>query len=211
MRQCQYESRRAELTTNLLRLYASASPDDVRLGMRWYPRARRIVASWSAYYGHSPDTVACVIAACSPQCDWRENLRASHAILAGRNDNTRALPSCLRKAERILRDRASDTLPYFPHGPKVMSFASNLQGYTDTVTVDTHAAQAALHDPTATIRLRWRQYGVLADCYRDAALHTDIVPCDFQAVIWHVWKRLFPSGHKRALLRSRKVLGDSNV
>lgn len=204
MRLCQYEPRRSELTANLLRLYAAATPRDIAQGMAWYPRACGIVHAWSDAYSVPRETVACIIAACSPQCDWRENLRAAHSVIRGRNDATRALPSCLRKAEAILRDRASDTLPYFPHGPKVLSFAANLQGATDVVTVDTHAAQAALLNPIAIPRLRWIPYGIFADCYREAAAHVGIAPCDFQATIWHTWRRIFPAPHKRYLLRQRK-------
>lgn len=207
MRLIDLRANRATYIANVLALYRSCSEQDRVLGLTWYTNAIGCVLTLANRYDVPSETVACVIAACSPQCYWDENLRAAECVLVGRNDNTRALPSCLRKAEAILRDRATDTVPYFPHGPKVCSFASNLQGYTDTVTVDTHAAQAALHNPTASIRLCWTHYAVFADCYRNAAMHVGIVPCDFQAIVWHTWKRLFPATHKRALLRHSKNRG----
>jgi hypothetical protein len=206
---CQFFARRAELTTNLLALYATRTASDVERGCAWYLAARTIVRSWSTHYGYSANTVACVIAALSPQCDWPRNLIIADDMLAQRAPSVGgALPANITKARR-LRDTDSDSGPVgprmlreFPQGPKVYHFAANLAGNTDVVTIDAHCLQAALADPTATTKLRWTPYCVFAECYAHAAQESGLLPCDFQSVIWHIWKRQYPRILKRELRRT---------
>lgn len=206
---CQFTRRMPELTRNLLRLYRKRSTADTALGLAWYPNAHRIVLDWSDTYGYSIATVACVIAAISPQIDWERNLIAADDVLAGRAVSVGGpLRSNIAKARRIADDRAGQTLPYFPYGPKVASFACNLAGDSSIVTVDGHAMQAALNDVQANYRLPWKPYAIFAECYRNAAYRVGIAPADFQAIIWHAWKRLYPRSVKLTLRRQWHVIGE---
>jgi hypothetical protein len=90
----------------------------------------------------------------------------------------------------------------------VNAFARNLQGDGSAVTVDTHATQAALNDVTVTIGLTAARYAVFADAYRAAAMHAGLRPCDFQAVVWHIWKRKYPRGLKNKLRQQWHVVGE---
>jgi len=83
-------------------------------------------------------------------------------------------------------------LEAFPGGPKVNNFAHNLAGDLSYVTVDTHAVQAALNDPLITLGLPWTPYRIFAECYAVAARKVDRQPAEFQAIVWYVWKRLYP-------------------
>jgi hypothetical protein len=110
------------------------------------------------------------------------------------------------KAERIrdtdcVTDIWSTMREMFPCGPEVCNFALNLVGNDYAVTVDGHAAQAALDNPLSTITLKWIPYNVFADCYRAAAAREDLVPATFQAIVWHAWKRLHPTAVKRQIRR----------
>ena len=66
---------------NLLKLYSARIEQDDSLGRAWYPNAHRIVRDWSDTYSQSIATVACVIAAISPQIDWERNLIVADDVL----------------------------------------------------------------------------------------------------------------------------------
>lgn len=198
---CQYEAQRTQIVRNLLKVYRKASAIDLEQGIDWYPTAQGIVCEWASHYRYSVDTVACVTAALSPQLEWTRNLVIADDVLAGRNPSIGGvLHSNLRKAE-VLRDTdyraesqtiAIRMIKAFPGGPKVNSFAHNLAGDSLVVTVDTHAAQAGLNDPLANVRLPWTPYRIFAECYAVAARKVDRQPAEFQAIVWHTWKRLYP-------------------
>jgi hypothetical protein len=198
---CQFDHRKSELVANLLRIYAGRTASDHTQGLAWYPKARHIVWEWSATYGYSVRTVASVTAALSPQTAWDRNLLQAEDVLAGRSTSIGGIQANVHKAQRIRDDRAESTLPYFPHGPKVHCFSENLAGNDTCVTVDTHALQAALCDPQATITLRWRPYLVFGECYTTAAREVGLLPSVFQAIVWHVWKRQYPRIVKYELRR----------
>ncbi|MGH8596893.1 MAG: DUF7178 family protein [Gammaproteobacteria bacterium] len=210
MPRCQFDGRRAELTRNLLTVYSQAINADITAGLTWYPSAVSGVHAWASVFALPPATVACVIAAISPQCNWADNLRIALALLQGRlvGNGGGALMTNIGKAERVLTDRATDLAPYFKSGPKVTSFARNLQGIGTAVTVDTHAAQAALGDVRSTVSLKQTPYDIFADCYRDAALQTNLRPCDFQAIVWHIWKRQYPRTRKIGMRRQWDAIGE---
>jgi hypothetical protein len=95
-------------------------------------------------------------------------------------------------------------LPYFPGGPKVCSFALNLAGNDTAVTVDTHASQAALGSTLRTYGLSWQPYMCFASAYEIAANRVSRPAAEFQAIIWHTWKRIHPPESKRADIRKSK-------
>lgn len=198
---CQFDAKRKAIIRNLLKAYAQADPTEVKQGIEWYPAAQAIVREWASHYRYSVDTVACVVAALSPQLEWSRNLIIADDVLAGRVPSVGGvLHSNLRKAERLRElDYQTDAktigvrmLDAFKGGPKVNNFASNLAGDMTAVTVDTHAAQAGLNDPLANIRLPWTPYRVFAECYAHAAGDVGRLPAEFQAIVWHVWKHLYP-------------------
>jgi hypothetical protein len=202
------------MTENLVRLYYQSSVNAQTLGASWYPKARSIVAEWSANYVVSRDTVACVIAAISPQCEWERNLIIADDVLAERGQSIGgALHVNVGKARR-LRDIAgalgdSSTLSIaermaasFPSGPKVYCFAQNLAGDDSLVTVDTHATQAALNDVRSRVTLNWNRYRLVALAYAQAANQCRVLPTTFQAVTWHAWKERYPRMVKNQLRRN---------
>jgi hypothetical protein len=198
---CQYEGQRSAIVRNLLKVFRQATTEDMAAGVRWYPDANGIIREWAGHYRYSVDTTACVVAALSPQLEWTRNLVIADDVLANRVPSIGGvLHSNLRKAERLREEdwktsRASigaRMLEVFPGGPKVNSFANNLAGDLSYVTVDTHAAQAGLNDPLANVRLAWTPYKIFAACYAEAASKVDRTPAEFQAIVWCVWKRLYP-------------------
>jgi len=198
-----------EMCRNLHKLYRERTESDDTLGRTWYPKAHRIVLDWSDTYGYSIATVACVIAAISPQIDWQRNLIAADDVLANRPLSIGGpLNRNVATARRIARDRAGQITPYMPYGPKVASFACNLAGDWSVVTVDGHAAQAAMHDVQFSRGLPWKPYAVFAQVYRDVADKLSVESATFQAIIWHAWKRLHPRTSKMQARRQWHVVGE---
>lgn len=204
---CQFDRRIPELANTLTKLYGDATTADIALGEQWYPKARVVVTEWSEHYSTPIATVACVIAALSPQNEWSRNLIQADDILAGRPVSIGGIRANIDKAYRIYRDSAESTLAYFPQGPKVASFALNLAGNDTAVTVDTHAMQAAVGDVTANYRLPWQPYMAFASAYEIAANRVSRPAATFQAIIWHTWKRLHPPATKRAARQQWHVIG----
>jgi hypothetical protein len=191
-----------EMTRNVLEVYRQATEQEHADGLSWYPRAHQIMIEWAEHYGYSIATAACVTAALSPQLQWERNLILADDVLAGRAASIGGvLRSNWGKAERVRDERIGSLLEVFPGGPKVNSFAANLAGDYSIVTVDAHAAQAALADVLFVKGLPWAPYACIAAAYRAAAKHAGIEPAHLQAVTWLVWKRLHPAAKKREVRR----------
>lgn len=207
-----YADQRATLTRGILQVLSRATDSDIRAGLDWYPRACSGVESWSRTLGIPRATVACCIAALSPQCRWNANLKAALALLTGADipRDGGVLNTNITKARRVLAGNLDTLDGVFKAGPKVKAFSLNLQGYADAVTVDVHAAQAAtgiVENHNVAIRLTPPVYEVFADCYRAAASLAGMRPCDTQAVVWTVWKHEHPPEHKRLLIRHWDAVG----
>jgi len=191
---------------NLRKLFASASDADKREGMAWYPNAESGARVWAERADIDARTVASVIAAISPQCDWTSNLRIAFEVIAGQALVTGgALRANVDKARAIMRDRATSPDGYFKSAPKVSAFAQNLMGNGARVTVDSHAVQACLNNPLWRKSLHAQAYNVFADVYADVAREVNLRPCDFQAVIWCAWKRRHTTADKQRMLRERRT------
>ena len=213
---CQFHAHIPELADNLTRLFSRATSADINDGEAWYPNARRIVREWATAYAYHDATVSCVIAAISPQIDWPRNLIIADDVLAGRPPS---IGGCIRlnitKAQRLRDDTTMLTcsvgvrmMTVFPYGPKVTSFAMNLDGDETAVTVDGHAMQAALNDVKADYRLGWKPYMCFASAYELAAKRAGVSTPTFQAIIWHTWKRLYPRMRKHQLRKRWEAIGE---
>jgi hypothetical protein len=200
-----YHGKEETMSHRLIQLFTRADAEDIAQGERWYPDAQRIVSEWSEHFGHRESTVACIIAAISPQCEWTRNLIIAHDVLLRRPQSVGgAVHRFVDIARRIERDEASSLTMYFKGGPKVKSFAENLMGNMDVVTVDTHATQAALGDASRTIPLTPARYQPFSAAYVIAAHACNRTPAEFQAIVWHTWKRLYTPETKRRLIAERK-------
>lgn len=192
---------------NLLKVYRTATPSALANGRAWYPEAQAIVRELADTYGYTHATVACVVAALSPQCSWERNLLIADDVLAGRAVSVGgALHSNIRKARALLDARGElDTLArLYPQGYKVNAFAANLLGLDDVVTVDSHGTQAAFNNPTLNLGLKRAAYSVVARTFSRAARSVGESPSTFQAIVWCAWKERYPRAEKNRIYRRRK-------
>jgi hypothetical protein len=195
------------MVRNIRAVYAHATIAERTKGAAWYPTAEHGCKVWSAKYHVDARTVAAVIAALSPQCEWMQNLRAALNIVSGEfiplTGPSRPLERNRRKAVAIYLEGALSPDDYFKDGWKVKAFARNLSGDTSVVTVDTHALQSALGDPTIRHQGigRAKPYAAVAAAYIAAAAAEGIEPSTIQAITWLTWKRMYSPGTKRTMLK----------
>ena len=204
-------AQRSTFVQNLCTLYRSASPAAKVTGLDWYQHARTIMHEWADTYSLPLSAVCCVTAALSPQISWERNLIIADDVLAGRPPSIGALRKNVEKAENLYRESGNVAilgphyamLSIFPTGRKVQSFACNLFGPSEAITVDTHGFQAAFNDPALDKTFHPSAYDIVAGCYRAAAWELDrsLEPCQIQAVIWCAWKERYPVLSKRQLRR----------
>jgi hypothetical protein len=164
----------------LRRRVESATLSDIMHANVWYGNARtlaeRMVNINPAY---TVEIAATIIAAFSPRVRWETNVRKALAFTAGMR--VRGLRDHTRKAH--LAERIGfDAIP-FRTAPKTHSFARNIAGDMDAVTVDIwmcRAAEIGRDSPTI------RQYRAIADAVRTLAAEYNMTPATMQALIWIV-------------------------
>lgn len=172
------------LVRRIIATYGRATPTDVERGLGWYSDAGEDAETLGRLAGRDAEMGAAVLAHLSPRTPWARNVAGAYALVA----DGRA-PGCLRRnvaraREAIDADRPLDTL----NGPKTASFARNILGDTEAVTIDVWAARVALGDAADDDKIldRVGVYGAVAHAYRLAARRLGVEPSTAQAVTWVV-------------------------
>jgi hypothetical protein len=183
----------------ILKVYRSATSDEIEFGMKWYAIAKRDATKIAKEFGISINTTVGVIAALSPNLGWNLNVRAARdligAFTSGRNIDdviVSAYPANKRKAwdmleQKIVRKKA---LMSKLNGRKTTAFFANIIGL-DVVTVDGHAKN--IHDGLRRVlknnNVGVKEYGIIADAYYKAADTVGIKGYQMQAITWVAWRR----------------------
>ena len=183
----------------ILKVYRSATSDEIEFGMKWYAIAKRDATKIAKEFGISINTTVGVIAALSPNLGWNLNVRSARdligAFTSGRNIDdviVSAYPANKRKAwemleQKIVRKKA---LMAKLNGRKTTAFFANIVGL-DVVTVDGHAKN--IHDGLRRVlknnNVGVKEYGIIADAYYKAADKVGIKGYQMQAITWVAWRR----------------------
>lgn len=161
-----------------------ATPADIAAGRDWYREARAIAQRGADAYGTTLDHAAVALAHLSPQCSWELNVRAFERLMCG--DGKRE-PGVLGAAYERARTSLSAPDPWQTFGHranKTRSFARNIYGDPEAVTVDTHVARVVGIRPEAAFG-RPRVYADVVDSYRDVAQRDGrFTPAELQAITW---------------------------
>lgn len=197
-------SRRIE--TNLLRNFALATPADYATGLHWYQTAYNTAVDIAAQYSLDVWKSAGVVAALSPGLEWGRNvLQAEELIRAWVAGNTLPIVGVygrknVEKARRMLAGEwPLEVMP--ATSPKTRAFFYNIlwpEGDA-LVTVDRHAkaiaynlaserAGSASKDAESAVKGEG-EYAYLSWHYRTIAARFQLVPSQFQAILWTNWKR----------------------
>lgn len=174
---------------NILRWYDMSSSTDRSHGRGWYQYARQECQAVAEYHDADHQRVVWATAALSPQLRWETNIKAVNMVLSGTIKVPGAYPANVEKALHILND--PDDWQRWLSGPKVSSFARNIWGDPDAVTVDTWAWRIwAGADLRAQPKGLNKLYGTIADDYRAAAAEIGLEARQLQAITWVTIRRV---------------------
>ena len=125
-----------------------------------------------------------IVAALSPRCRWKDNIRLAASFIAQGNGKALAVfTDSKAKAARILAGEHPLTVL---GGPKTKAFYANLlnPACADCNCVDTWMVRAAYADCAHTGNITQFEYDVIETAVYNIAKCVGLVPCQVQAIIW---------------------------
>lgn len=160
--------------------YASkATPSDIAAALSWYDEARDLANEMADMGNVSFDQACCIIAAYSIRRDWKTNERFAREFAAG------SRPKAMRSIDKIIDNIMEYDDPFTAlNGDKTNSFAHNIAGDMEAVTLDVWMIRAAGMD--ATKSLNKTQYREISAILKAEAANAGILPAIFQALVWIV-------------------------
>ena len=171
------------VTKRISRVFDKASQDQYVQGMAWYEVAGEICYELSQESEYVVAQVCAAMSQLSPRLRWGQNVDAIKALVRTGEIPRYVMSGPANRARRALV--SSD--PFGTFGPKALktqSFARNISGDLQAVTVDVWAARIA---GVAEAQLKLvGVYEAIAHCYRLAAKRAGINPAQMQAITWIV-------------------------
>lgn len=199
---------------HIYNLYAMATQEEKDTD--WYADAYHFANELSKQYDISPVKIANLISAISPQTKWEKN--KEFAILAlqgfdavksgwmGKSD----LPKIHKYGAMSDNGYAVLFGEAFNLGQKTASFAANIMGNKQIVTVDSLAMSILLgfYEKAGSYKIQNGAYVYAQSLYVHCANTLGIFPAQLQAVVWVVCRRL-KKAHKSnvTLLTAAAALG----
>lgn len=184
---------------NLQKYFAKADTVDLDEGMVAYERYNMVMRRLAEKYGFHLHKVCAVFCSLSPNSDYYGNLRSTVSVLQGINECrvesdivVSTYRHCMLRAiayARGDRDFEAET-----KGPKILNFYHNiLEPHSSRyVTIDGHMV-GVITDSKGTMRelvIPRRTYMLYAQLLKEFAFANFMLPCQMQAILWFVRKRL---------------------
>jgi hypothetical protein len=174
---------------NILSMYDLATESDRSMGKAWYNYARWQCQVLADRHNVDLKRIVYAVAALSPMMQWERNIAAARLVLEGSWKVPGAFSANVEKAWHIIYDETD--WERWLSGAKVRSFAANILGDENTVTVDTWAwriwSGAGLRDKPPSLA---KVYDDISDDYRRAAERLGLAASDLQAITWVTIRRL---------------------
>jgi len=183
----------------ILKVYKSATADEVKHGMKWYAIAKRDATKIAKEFGVSVNTTVGVIAALSPNLGWNLNVKAARDLIEAFTNGcsiddvtVSSYPANKRKAWDMLEQKmvSKKALMIKLNGRKTTAFFANIVGL-DVVTVDGHAKN--IHDGLRRVlknsNVGVKEYRTISEAYYKAADKVGIKGYQMQAITWVAWRR----------------------
>ena len=168
-----------QMTDTILSVYETATPEQTNEGNGWYRYAQAFATANAHQYGYTVPHVATALAHLSPRVHWSRNKRMLSELLE--TGDTVGLRGAIDRAKNALASsKPLDTLK----GPKTRSFAYNILGDYEKVTVDVHAAKAAMPGVDISNGFSLGTYRDIATAYSRVAEKVGNTPAQTQAIVW---------------------------
>lgn len=186
--------------SNLARMWARADRTDITEGMVAYERYNVVMRRIAKKYEFPLDVVCAVFCALSPNSDYFGNLRSTVSVLQGLRDGipdgdiiVSTYGHC--KTRAIAYARGTEQFVHKDRGPKILNFYHNIltPHSWKHVTIDGHMVAIWRADDKATMKdsiIKRGEYDVIAKAVKDFAFYHFIIPCQMQAILWFVRKRV---------------------
>lgn len=185
--------------SNVLSVYARATPDNLRWGLRWYPSAHETALRMGGGRAGHLHRNAGIIAALSPMNGWGNNVAKARQLISLRGrivigaDKSNGIGLSANVAKAIAIYRGADPLDVLG-GDKVRAFYRTIVDPRGDIrpVVDRHAFDIAVGEVTDDKRRgilsRKGVYEEFADVYRAAAIYAGIGASQMQAITWVQWR-----------------------
>ena len=150
----------------------------------WYTEVNQLAAHWAQVTGYPLKTVVGVLAVLSPQQTWEMNKRWAYEVLARKRPACWGFKANHKKALRIKRgERPRNVIG----GLKSRSFYVNILRPSNrgAVTLDRHMFAILRFDKWITPK----RYRTLQQVIINRAAHHNLVPSEYQAILWTAYKR----------------------
>lgn len=209
LKDCKYMN-----TQYIYDLYAMATEEEKQTD--WYADAYHFTNDLSEKYDISPVQVAHLIAAISPQTKWEKNKEYAILALQGWEAVTNGWLD-RKDLDKIHKYGAMSDNGYavlfgedYSLGQKTTSFAANIMGNKQIVTVDSLAMSIlfGFYEKAGSYKIHNIAYVYAQSLYVHCANTLGIFPAQLQAVVWVVCRRL-KKAHKSnvTLLTAAAALG----
>jgi len=175
---------------NILSCYFTGKDHEIEHGTYWYNKANQWCIDSAKSLNIPHNTFAAVIAALSPSCPWERNkIDAVNLVMTNGSCKVSTYNVNKEKAIEILRTNDVSILS----GSKVTAFyACIMDPVGDDVVVDRHALRIWegqwIPGSKEESKVKPAHYNRIADCYRDAAAVTGMVPSQMQAATWTIYR-----------------------
>lgn len=176
----------------ILRTWERTDSDDFtrHLGATWYDTAHETSAAMGEAYEFSTPTVAGVIAALSPRCQWAVNVSFAERLLRACNGSAPWPPRVhtmngRKQAWAIARGARPHQILNGGRGiGKTTAFWHNIMGNHTPVTVDVWAARCAEGRDWVERQPEGKRYLRIERAYQLAAATEGVAPAVMQATTW---------------------------
>jgi len=177
--------------------YEKITNQDLKSGLRWYKLANRICKSIAKKYNLKIETVAGIISALSPSINWKQNIIDTIELIEKENDAkvTTYNQNKLKALDILFSDELNlNIYEYFflkkKSGFKTANFYLNIVNPNDktAVTIDRHILDI-FNLPIKAINTN-KKYLAFKAILIAKALQRNLIPCQYQAIIWKCHKRL---------------------
>ena len=190
--------RKQRYLRNIVKLYSEAELPEIIEGYKWYQEAHDLAKAEADKAGVSLDTACQVLAILSPGTSWENNVKSFqnmlYAFFHGHDINwfnVTTYSEMKKKAWAVLH--GLDALKPTKTNPKIYSFYKNILNPSgeDHVTIDRHAIRVLQGSvKTGAEGINLSQYRQAESVYKEAAQNFGLKPCQLQAVLWLVYKRV---------------------
>jgi hypothetical protein len=171
------------------------------MGLHWYQDAHIYLKAMASHFNKPLDMICGMVTVTSPQIPWQSNLNVVHHILKHKGKlltgfKTNCYPLNIKKACQMYRTKK--VFPYL-NGPKVTAFYYNLKKPDDKkrVTIDTFMISAwnqVINKNDFKTKWHNEQYTKpLEIIIRRLAKKYNILPLQYQAIIWITYHRIIKS------------------